>query len=105
NLTGSADRAHETVPDGAIHPVRCARENFAPSEDGFCVKFIQPHLVFEKAKQNRLGLGEGIRPSRIAIEQNPESDAGSHQRERNEKHWLEQLRDLKMRGLAVEITI
>src|SRR5471030_964571 len=59
-LAYSAATAHQTIPHMAIHPVRNASGECAESDDRVCVKFVEPHFVFEKIKQRRLRLFEWI---------------------------------------------
>ena len=50
----AAHRAHEPIPNEPVHPVRDARGRFAESDHGVRGKFVEPHFVFEEAKQSGL---------------------------------------------------
>src|SRR5438045_1587686 len=49
-----ADCAYQPVPKETIEPARDQRGGLAERDNGVRVKFINPHLVFEKTEHGRL---------------------------------------------------
>src|SRR2546423_4867010 len=85
----AADPTDKSVPDKTIEPARDKRCRSAQGDNGVLVKFVDPHLVFEKTKDRRLRVLERISLAGAAIDQNSEADPAGHESEGDEQHWLD----------------
>ena len=59
-LADPADQRAPAIPEIAIHEIGEPRRESGEGDEGVCVEFIEPHLVFEEAEQRGLRLRERI---------------------------------------------
>src|SRR5688572_30169356 len=66
-IARGANEPCDSVPQVPIQPVRYTSSCATRGDNGVCVKLVEPHLVFEEAKERRLTLCERIRVGHPAI--------------------------------------
>src|SRR5439155_11745701 len=113
NLTDYAEAAHQTIPEITVHPVGELRARPSEGDDRARIQLIDVHLVCEQPKQRRLRIFERINfrgsisiPSTsFSIKPNTQRHTSADKYEGNEKHRLNQARELEVNGFACEITM
>jgi hypothetical protein len=110
-LANSAESADQTIPKIAIHPIGQTCSHPTERDDRARIKFVNPHLVCEEAKQcglrvfERVDFSWPITISNASLAVHPDAKPGAHsnKRERHEKHRLNQASDLELHNFAGEI--
>src|SRR5262249_50873791 len=112
-LADRAEAAHQTVPKITIHPVGQTRARPGESDNRSRVQLIDPHLVCEESEQCGLCVLKWINfcssisilLASFAIKPNAERDPTANEHERNEKHWLNEVRNVEVNRFTREIII